>query len=35
MQKFYEILRKCENDLTEKLYICIEPNEDNHLCFFV
>lgn len=30
MQKFYEILRKCENDLTEKLYICIEPNEDNH-----
>ena len=30
MQNFYEILRECENDLTEKLYICIEPNEDNH-----
>ena len=30
MQNFYKILRKCESDLTEKLYICIEPNEDNH-----
>ena len=30
MQNFYEILRKCESDPTEKLYICIEQNEDNH-----
>ena len=30
MQNLYKILRKCENDLTNKLYICIDANEDNH-----
>jgi len=30
MQNFYKILRLCEKDPTNKLYICIDPNEDNH-----
>lgn len=30
MQNFYEILRLCESDSTESVYICINKNEDNH-----
>ena len=30
MQNLYKILRECEKDPTDKLYICINKNEDNH-----